>query len=522
MYKVLLAEDEQLDLEGLLRFIPWEELEMEVAAAVNSGFAALEVIGRESIDVLVTDIRMPNMSGLELARQAIALRPELKVVFVSGYADFQYAKQAIDMNACSYVLKPVDDDELAQALRTAAETLNRERFGASLEQTFRQSAPIMKNELLGRLLEGKAEGESALSLLETYGLDRIPFPVAVALFEFDDLDWKRSLHREEEASDKVRQWCSALLGIFGSKGIDYCCMTEGDRIAAIISESDPASELENMITEIKADTGLSVTAGLGETASGLDEVHRSYVQAAEALACKMFYGKGRLIGPADRRPGIVRDAKELGDILNGLFEAMSRYDLVRLDDNVADLFALAKSFGTKTSIYHFVLHAIAKLDDYLLGFNENFYKLTGTEFRSMELLFYFETAEDMQSWLRRKVFEISEKLHAKKMKKNRRLIEEIKRYIADHLDRSITVRDAANLFSFAPNYLGHLFKEETGINFSDYVIAQRLEKAKQLLQDPKMKVYEVADRVGYRSLPYFSRHFKEVFGMTPGEYRRRC
>lgn len=417
MYKVLLADDEQLDLDGLRRFTPWEELGMEVAAAVNSGFAALDVMSRETIDVLVTDIRMPNMSGLELARQAAALRPGLKIVFVSGHADFQYAKQAIEMNACSYVLKPVDDEDMAQALRTAMASLDRERLGESLERTFRQSLPYVQNELLGRLLEGRTDGEPA---------------------------------------------------------------------------------------------------------AGLAELHRSYEQAAEALACQMFYGKDLLIGPGDRDPGVARDVADLDAVLENMFAAISRYELVRLDDAIRDLFALASGVGTKHAVYHFVLHAIAKLDDYLREFNENFYELTGTELQSMELLFRFETAEDVRSWLRRKAFEISEKLYRKRVKKNRRLVEEIKRYVEDRLDGAVTVRDAANRFSFAPNYLGHLFKEETGINFSDYVIARRLEKARLLLQDPKLKVYEVAGLVGYRSLPYFSRHFKETFGMTPGDYRRRC
>jgi two-component system response regulator YesN len=522
MYRVLLADDEQLDLEGLRQFVPWEQLEMEVAAAVNSGFAALEVLGREPIDVLVTDIKMPNMSGLELARKALERWPKLKIVFVSGHADFQYAKQAIAMNACSYVLKPVDDDEMMQALRTVRDNLREERLRTDLERTFKQAEPYVKNELMSQWLEGTAEAKSALPLMEQVGLDRIPFPAVVAVFEFDDLAWNLNPYPEEERDDVLRQWFNSLLGKIGSSGIEYCCTIADHRIAVFLGEPGPVPVLEAIIAEAKQDTGLSVTAGLGEAASGMDDIRRSYLQAVEALTYKMFYGKGRLIGPADRKQDIVREAKELDDILQSLFSSMAQYELVILDDSIEDLFVLAKSFKTKLSIYHFVLHTIAELDHYLHSFNENFYKLTGLEFQNMELLFYFETAHDMQSWLRRKVFEISEQLHRKKVKKNRKLIEEIQRYVADHLDKNITLRDAANLFAFAPNYLGHLFKEETGINFSDYVIAQRLEKAKKLLQDPKIKIYEVAEQVGYKSLPYFSRHFKEVTGMTPGDYRKQC
>lgn len=160
MYKVLLADDEMLDLEGMKRFIPWSELGLEVVDAVSNGFAACDVIKHRPVDILVTDINMPNMSGLELARKAIEKKPDIRIVFVSGYQDFHYVKQALSMKACSYVLKPVDDDELIASLQTIKQELELEGKRKEAEKHYQRMIPMAKNELLIRLLEGELQGMS--------------------------------------------------------------------------------------------------------------------------------------------------------------------------------------------------------------------------------------------------------------------------------------------------------------------------------------------------------------------------
>ncbi|MEI0740007.1 response regulator [Paenibacillus sp. JTLBN-2024] len=127
MYKALIVDDEILDLEGMRTFIPWTELGLEVVDAVHNGFEALSVMERESIDVLVTDVHMPGMSGLDLVRKAKELYGRIKVIFVSGYQDFNYVKQAISLHAYNYVLKPMDDTELTEALKKIVLELDAER-----------------------------------------------------------------------------------------------------------------------------------------------------------------------------------------------------------------------------------------------------------------------------------------------------------------------------------------------------------------------------------------------------------
>jgi two-component system response regulator YesN len=521
MYKVLLADDEELDLEGLRRFIAWHELDMEVIASVNSGFTALEVMEREHVDILVTDIKMPNMSGLELARNGQEKYPQLKIVFVSGYADFQYAKQAISLHASNYVLKPVDNREMVQVLQRIRDELHRERERSKRESVLQETIPYLKNDLMVRWLEGKAEYKMIVALMEQYGLASITYPAAVAIVEVDDLAWKLNSFPEEQRKVIVDRLFGTLLQLFRTHRIEHYCTIDSHRIALIVSDSNSAAMLESWIREVSSGSPMSITIGLGEAACGPDALSRSYLEAKEALNGKLFYGKCRLIRAFDKRPEIVRDTKDVNDILETMFTAMIRHDLVHIDDCIDDLFVLVKKLDGKLSIYHFLLHVIGELNKHLRTLNEDFYKLLDLDLKSLVLIYHFETVQDIQSWLRRKSFEISERLHMKKMKKNRKLIEEIQRYIDDHLGQNITLRHAADFFSFSPNYLGHIFKEETGTNFSDYVISRRLELAKKLLQNPKLKIFEISERVGYKNLTYFNRHFKEVYGMTPGEYRRQ-
>ncbi|MNI70387.1 HTH-type transcriptional regulator YesS [compost metagenome] len=175
---------------------------------------------------------------------------------------------------------------------------------------------------------------------------------------------------------------------------------------------------------------------------------------------------------------------------------------------------------TKLEIYQLILHIVSQLDAYLHTINEDFYMLLGLDRKQLSILYHLETTQDMKSWLRRRMFELSERLQRKRQGKKRKLVEEIEAYIEEHLEHNVMLRDAANHFSFSPNHLGQIFFEETGIYFSDYVSLRRLERAKQLLGDPKLKVYEAANKAGYKNLSHFSKQFKDHYGVSPGDYRR--
>ncbi|AIQ68813.1 response regulator [Paenibacillus graminis] len=519
MYKVLLVDDELLDLEGLQRFMNWEGLGMEVCAAANSGFEALEVLESQAVDIMVTDIRMPIMSGMELARRALELNPKLKIIFVSGYEDFQYAKQAISMSASGYVLKPVDDDDMRRSLEEVRETLDREQEHSHLERYFSESEPLLRRELFMQLLDGEPDEAKMLPLLQRVGIHWSGTRLYTALLEPDDMSWKLNAY-SDGAKAEIENMLEAAIERYCAEEQIQACRTERFHYALILEENVDRERLRRLVQQAVAGTPLTVTIGVGPAVNHLRELRNSFRQARNALRLKLFLGKGKLILHSDARGPISASVKDLDSILQSLFGAMSSYRLVDVDDCNEELFVWVGNMETKLEIYQLFLHIVSKLDAYLHTINEDFYELLGLERKHLNILYDLETIDDMKSWLRRRMFELSERLQRKRQGKKRKLVEEIQAYIEEHLEHNVMLRDAANHFSFSPNHLGQIFFEETGVYFSDYVGLRRLERVKVLLGDPKLKVYEAANRVGYKNLSHFSKQFKEYYGVSPGDYRR--
>ncbi|NWL87628.1 MULTISPECIES: response regulator [unclassified Paenibacillus] len=531
MYKVLLADDEMLDLEGMKQFIPWSELGLEVVAAVSNGFSACEVLEQQKIDILVTDVNMPNMSGLELARIAIQKSANIRIIFVSGYQDFHYVKQALSLKACSYVLKPMDDNELIASLKSIIQELMEETRRKETEEQYQHLKPMAKNDLLFRLLEGEpvlGTNEQMKRLVSAYGLDYLEAPLCVSVLEIDELNLKsipNERNRGHESAVTVHsfsdQSLQQLQEVIQDQGMHWCKLSR-NRLAAVLHRPLLERSMEQMRTALNHELAVPVTIGLGGMVENIFQLSLSYKQALEALDGKMFFGRGQLIRYEDvRKAPELRDARTLDIRLDALFKAMVTYDLVRIHDEIDNLFLSVSTLRSKFTIYNLATYIIFKLDQYLHTLDEDLFEMLGMELDSLDVVLKFEMMEDIRSWLIRRVFEISEMIHQKEASKNSRLIREIMKIVKGRLHENITLKDIAQQFSFSPNYLGYLFKEEVGKSFSEVLITMRMERARELLKDPTLKIYEVADQVGYRYIPYFSKQFKETFGMTPAEYRKR-
>ncbi|QGQ95187.1 response regulator [Paenibacillus psychroresistens] len=520
MFKVLLVDDEMLDLEGMERLLPWDSLNMKIVASLNSGFEALDYLKEYPIDILVSDIKMPIMSGLELASRALEMYPKLRIVFVSGYEDFHYAKKAIQLNASGYVLKPFNDDEMIQVLSDVRDSLHHELEWERMENVQKQHMNLAYDEMMHQWIEGKSGGEGFLSWIKQTQPSITVGTYQLGLLELDDVSWKLEGQSEDEQEMIVNKALAVLSAGCKAEGISLHCQTDISRMALIIEGDDPRAKLERILNYMSKYSLFTTTASLGQVTS-FEQLPESYRTAKEVLSYKIFCGKNGIITFEDTKSYEQQDIQNVDDFLQTLFIAITNYDLVQIDDCLEDLYKQVKNYGKKMTVYNVTLHIITKLDSFLSSMNENLKSILGIELKSLDILYRFETMDDIKSWLRRRLFEISEMLLLKKQRKNRKLIDEIEQYVQKHMSTNLTLRDVANFFAFSPNYLGHLFKEENEEYFSDYVIKIRLEKAAELLRNPKLKVYEIADQVGYKSLTYFSRQFREKYGITPGDYRKQ-
>ncbi len=523
MYQVLLVDDEQLELEGMKQFVPWDTYGMEVAQACDNAYSALEYVESHVVDVLVTDIRMPIMSGLELAEKALKCNPKLKLVFVTGYEDFHYAKQAISMNASSYVLKPVDEEELDGVLRKVSRVLQQEQLHAEREQSIQRTLTILKNELLERYLKGASDPELKQALIAQFGSIIQLDSLRVAVMEVDDALWKLKEQSEADQKQLIDSLFTYIAGQLEENGVTAYCQADTYRLAVVVTDEDVHEALlSRIVEEVKSQFPMTITIGLGGYVAAWSNLASSYEQAIRALSFKMFRGKGIVIACDEDHVGEERFATDLDKKVENLFTAMSNYDLVAIVDRLEELFGHVQNLRDKLSIYHYSLYLMTKLEVHLHAVNENLFDMLQIDWKHLNMLYHFETIDDIHSWLRKRSFEISEILHNKKQRRHYKLVHEIQAYILHRLDRALTLKEVANQFSFSPNYLGQLFKEETGESFNDYITRERMEKAKTLLHNPLLKVYEVANAVGCKNMAHFSKLFKDYVGMTAGEYRKQC
>jgi len=520
-YRVLLVDDEILDLQALEVFIPWNELGYEIVAAVNSGFHALEVIDHEEVDVLITDIHMPNMSGLELARRILEKRNELRVIFISGHKEFNYVKSAISLNAYSYVLKPIDDHELIESLVKIKEEMDLEKKRLEAEYNYAQMIPIVQKEYLQQLFEGTGDPNYVSALFKRENGDKLEWPMYVAAIEPDDLTWKLNQYSSDEKKKLMNEFYHDIFKLCATLEIHYVCKMTNQRIALLMKNKQHCiAMLQTIITHVQANFPFTITGGIGGEAVEPLSLNELYGKAIAALEYKMFSGKGKIIDFKDIQISEKENVYNLENHLDVLFKAMENFELVRIHDELNTLFKFTAYLHSRLTVYNFAMYILLKLDSFLHNLNEDLFKILGMELKNLDIILQFETIDDIHSWLRRQLFSISELLNQKKLNKNDKLIREVIEYIQVNLNNNLTLRNIADYFTFSPNYLGHIFKEQTGKNYSEYVVDMRMEKAGQLLKRSSIKIYEVADMVGYRYLPYFSRQFKETYGMTPNEYRR--
>lgn len=518
--KVMLVDDERIDLEWLRRRVVGSGLPLEVVGTANNGFVALELLQKLEIDLLLSDIRMPIMTGIEFARKAKEIHPHLKIVFISGHEDFDYAREALSLHASGYLLKPVDNDELQNILVQQCSEISQEQ---ERMKTNDEVLSLASQALLLRWLSSRS-GEQIDNHMQQLIQPLVSNGAAVAIIEMDDVEWKML---DMSADDRLRlsgDIMSYIETLATESGLGTIIASHSDYQFIMLAkgtEEENVILLEELILAVATAFPLTITVGYGKSTDDWRGLPESYQQAITALDAKWLIGKNRLIRDVTESPSSVQASENLEEMIEMMMKAILSYDLVGIDDCLLQIFGRDRPLHKMNDVYNLIIRITSKLHADLQQLNENLYELLQWESHQPQVLFHFETVSDVLSWLRRRFFELSEKLFMERSKTNRKLIRNILNYAKERIECKVTLKEVAAHFAFSPNYLGHLFKEETGMNFSDFLLDLRMKRVRELLGDPSLKIYEIAERVGYKNIIYFNRQFKQSTGMSPGEYRKK-
>lgn len=531
LYKIMLVDDEEEVRESIIRKVSWEKAGFTVVGSAENGQDALEKAEMLEPDVVITDIRMPYMDGLEMARRLRKQYPSMKFIIFSGFDAFEYAKQAIQLNVTEYILKPVNVEELTEILERIKLNLDQEiaekRDVDSLRQTFFHNLPFLQERFCMDLLKGRVKTEHMEELMREYQIDLCGsevFMAGVIEIGMETVSGGLTIHQEHELIPISVQQIAAetLLSDFW-----VVTMHEQGILNMIVgmSKDRAVTELIDGCNEIcrscKKILKLDITIGLGDRTEQLSGLRQSYRQAREAVGYKNIMGNGRVI--------YIKDVEPMQRVVLH-FDSKSEQELMA-----------AIKFGVPEQIEQTVRRIALKMDEakvhvrqyqmYLIGIMNCLtqmiqrYELSpieifGNDQDYFEILRNLNTTENVQQWLAQICLRMSEQIRFERATTTRNMIQEAKEYIREHYaNPDLSVEMLCGHLHISPAYFSTMFKRETGKTYVAYLTDVRMERAVELLNHTEEKTYMIAAAVGYTEPNYFSYVFKKQFGMSPTKYR---
>jgi two-component system response regulator YesN len=510
------VDDEPVIRKGISAFIDWEKEGMTVDDQYSNGSEALEALKKNSFDILITDIKMPSMNGIELMKQAMELYPWLKVILISNYSDFEYVKEGLKLGAVDYLLKlTLTKDDLLAVLRQCISILEKERRRNTELIHYQQYEVYLTRKRIEQEIKRLIVQENPPLGAESWVPSWLEDSYSCIYLILDSTDeW-----RENHGYLYVQFLLEELQKMF------YEQVEEG--VAFLVSESAlfiivpnshgmaQQSFLEwKQLMETK--WGISMSAGfVTEIGIGciLDGFSNSY------LVCqrRFFEGLGGLYSIESSNVLIQKTAivqKQQND-WKPFFDMVSNGDPVSSAIEIA--FDRWKS-GTLDSeqVKQEAFHLLK--GTYELNTNQN--SPLSEEF---DLLCRAETLEEMAAVLISQLEEIRTPILRKLADKdyNEELITKALEYIAAHYTDNLTLQSVADIVHLSKSYFSLYFKKQTGRNFVDYLNDLRIREAKRLLAENESRVYDIAKAAGFNDVKYFSKLFKKISGLTPIEYREK-
>ncbi|MCR5754222.1 MAG: response regulator [Acetatifactor sp.] len=501
--KILIADDEDYSREGLIESINWEEFGIdEIMQAVN-GQEALKISKWFKPDIVLTDIRMPKMDGIDFASQLLENNAESKIIFISGYMEIEYLKSAIRLSVVDYIEKPVELAALKDALTKAVNEIREKRKSKEAEENQKD----VQQQKLYSLLCGKDADSMTIEKLAK----EAQFPLNTS-YVCVDIQTTKDDQAQEENFDKILDILQSRQG----KAVGRYNQEKKQYQLLISFQKKEQYRLMPMYQEI-LETFSFMKMGIGMEVDDYRNIYNSYKTAAAAVNCA-FYQEEKRFFQIDEG---IRQKRVIEPGLYGEFLQVLAKQPQILKEWLQALFdELYKSkYGQKEQVVTLMVSLLTAL---FRQYPElySWHPQIDSEEQLQVLLFEMETLREIEEFWMEALSWIEVRTEEKSGYS--RIIRGVIDYIAEHFNEvDMSVTEIAEYLHFSPAYLNVLFKQEMKITLKQYLSNYRLERAKKLLENDYDKITEIAEKCGYTNSNYFAKVFREATGMTPVEYRKK-
>ncbi|MDI4649823.1 response regulator [Cohnella hashimotonis] len=525
MAKLIIVDDEKSTREGLVQYIPWNSLGIDEVESAGSGPEALEAAARMRPDILLSDIRMPGMNGIEFATRLRLVLPDCKIIFLSGYADKEYLKSAIQLRAVHYLEKPINRPELMRAVRETVDALALERI------TTAESDAIIREKLALDLSRARSDpADLAQPLKYAFGEAQTGSRFIASILRIDiHTDSSADAGRNDIDRNYREPIRRAIDEAFASPLYRHVAGFIDNRHAVvhfsgigITSRSLPPAVLGKLRAMLEQTAGVEVDLfmGVGKPTDSISEISASYANAESALQRRFFVGPNQVAfyeEPAPGTPSDPLDDSRLLPFISSLhaFDTdQALRDIVRIHDEIRLRPDLPVG-QVRTFFYGMLL----ELETFAAKHNVPLAEAHELAYARDEF-FRLPDLAAVQAELLRRVEAAMSRIQSKN--NNGQHVYAIMQYIRAHYhDDRLSINRMAEHLYLTPTYLCRIFKERTGKTINRHITEVRIEKAKEYLKDGRVKLSDVSSRVGYQSANHFTKLFKKMTGLNPSEFRER-
>ncbi|MHA6484895.1 response regulator transcription factor [Paenibacillus sp. strain BS8-2] len=540
---VVVIDDKPLILQAIIQTMDWEGLGCTVVGQASDGIEGKQVILQQKPDILITDIKMPGLSGLDLAEYMNTLLPRSKTILITGHQDFEYAQRAVKLGVYDFIVKPIHNDELNSIIRQVVQLLDNEQRDLlqqtkrdaalhELEEHHQSSAASRRMQLMTDLIGGSKQQDDILAKAASeLAMDK---KSNVILIVRSKRKMANVPHLENSVTDRMLhgEWGGFAQLLAERHDIEIIESYRHEDLVLVCLYPNVWSTRELMgklrgfcyelIDMISSKHGRICSIAVSSSRRQLQQLREAFVEASMLMDSSFFRTEEAVLFPDTFEPAddvgkhsIIRDLEEFTRMLE---HASSEEVIGYLEKILEQIKAFSKGN---------ILVVKSLLSEICLAVARYYYRVTGDEFgfdRSIdEILEDVYRLPDMQTaaeYLTSFITVVKIKLE-KGDKSYSLVVKKCIDYINNHYSDQLSLTSIADHFGLSASYLSRLLRRETGINFVDLVVKARIEAAKRLLRDPRYKVNEVGEMVGYKEYTYFYQVFKKTEGISPKEYKNQ-
>lgn len=535
--RLLIAEDELWLRKRLVSTIDWSSYGISEVYEAEDGGEALEIALKEKPDIVITDIRMPELSGIDLMKKLNENSIFSKMIVVSGYDDFEYAQGALRMGAINYLLKPVDEEELLDSVKRCVEELKKEKNKETVFDKQSAASEMLMEHIYEDLIFETSEKRTE-ELLQKLSRKEIGFPFQSAAVVNMQVREHTFFVNDKVKSDmwSVYQWLRRNL-----QEDCYECQylyMRGSQIVLLLFGDDPEAKfmerVENwvqlILEALQKELNISLFMAAGDVTDDFSGIHRSYEMAQKKIKEKRAEEKRIL---ALRNQETEQELNTRFDDVYGEYDFKLLIKEIRNGDSEkaqTELQAILQSSSRRLQsadmmkLQLFYMNFINRIAGACLPECEAYADELAMQCMTVmrELIYIGRDTIVTEMWdcLRKFVEKLVEVYQENNGKRKHWMIDQVLQYVEENYNTALSTRDIAGRFFMNTSYFSKLFHEQMGCTFSNYLINVRVEKAKMMLTQTNMKLYDIAEAVGYTNVQYFSTIFKEKEGLTPSAFRQ--